>query len=572
MKRILEFLRPMYGRIVWGLVIKFLGTISELFLPWILSYMIDDVIPLKRLDLVFAWGSAMLGCCVVCIVGNIVANRNAAAVARDSTRAIRHALYEKITYLSDAQIDRLGVPSLVSRLTTDTYNLHHMVGVVQRMGVRAPILVVGGILMTLTLDVPMTLVLAATVPLIGILVTMVSKKGALIFRSLQTSIDGLVRVIRENITGARVIKALSMNGYEVERFAKQNREVSSREVHANEVMGLGRPIMNTLLYIGQAAVILVGASRVSSGAAEPGSIVAFLSYFTIIANAMMGVTRLFVVLTRSVASANRVSEILELSADLTVQALPSPEPGEFHVEFRDVSFSYNKRRPAIEHISFALRRGESLGLIGATGSGKTTIIKLLMRFYDADEGQILINGRDVRTIEPDVLHTMFGVAFQNDNVFSDTVRENILLGRELSEQDIERAARDAQAAGFIAGLENGLDEHLNTQGTNLSGGQRQRLLIARALAARPDILILDDSSSALDYRTDADLRQALARGYAQTTRILIASRISSIAHCTHILVLDEGRIIGQGAHEELLASCAEYQEIARTQMGGMQSA
>lgn len=572
MKRILEFLRPMYGRIAWGLAIKFIGTISELFLPWILSYMIDDVIPLRRLDLVFVWGGAMLGCCVVCIAGNIVANRNAAAVARDSTRAIRHALYEKITYLSDAQIDRLGVPSLVSRLTTDTYNLHHMVGVVQRMGVRAPILVIGGILMTLTLDVPMTLVLAATVPLIGILVTLVSKKGALIFRSLQTSIDGLVRVIRENITGARVIKALSMNGYEVERFARQNREVSAREVHANEVMGLGRPIMNTLLYIGQAAVILVGASRVSSGAAEPGSIVAFLSYFTIIANAMMGVTRLFVVLTRSVASANRVSEILELPADLTVQALPAPEPSEYHVEFRDVSFSYNKRRPAIEHISFALRRGESLGLIGATGSGKTTIIKLLMRFYDADEGQILIDGRDVRTIEPDVLHTMFGVAFQNDNVFSDTVRENILLGRPLPEQDVERAARDAQAAGFIAGLENGLDEHLNTQGTNLSGGQRQRLLIARALAARPDVLILDDSSSALDYRTDADLRQALARGYAQTTRILIASRISSIAHCTHILVLDEGKIIGQGTHEELLAGCAEYQEIARTQMGGMQSA
>ena len=572
MKRIMEFIRPLYRRIAWGLFIKFLGTISELFLPWILSYMIDDVIPLKRMDLILAWGGAMLGASVVCIAGNVVANRNAAAVARDSTRAIRHALYEKITYLSDAQIDAIGVPSLVSRLSTDTYNLHHMVGVVQRMGVRAPILVIGGILMTLTLDVPMTLVLAATVPLIGILVTMVSKKGAHIFRELQNAIDGLVRVIRENITGARVIKVLSMNDYEIGRFAQQNREVSSREVHANVVMGMGRPIMNTLLYIGQAAVICEGASRVHSGAAEPGSIVAFLSYFTIIANAMMGVTRLFVVLTRSAASANRVSEILELPEDLTVQALPAPEKSEYHIEFRDVSFSYSKRRPTIEHVSFALRRGESLGLIGATGSGKTTIIKLLMRFYDVDEGQILIDGHDVRTIEPEVLHTMFGVAFQNDNVFSDTMRENILLGRKLSDEDINRAIRDAQAAGYISELPNGLDEHLNTQGANLSGGQRQRLLIARALAGKPDVLVLDDSSSALDYRTDANLRRALSKGYSDATSILVASRVSSIAHCTQILVLDEGKIIGQGTHEQLLATCREYQEIARTQMGGLKIA
>lgn len=572
MKRIMEFLRPLYRRIAWGLSVKFIGTISELFLPWILSHLIDDVIPLKRTDLIFAWGGGMLACCVACVAGNIVANRNAAGVARDSTRAIRHALYAKITSLSDAQVDRIGVPSLVSRLTTDTYNLHHMVGVVQRMGVRAPILVLGGILMTLTLDVPMTLVLVATVPLIGLLVTLVSRRGSRIFRELQNAIDGLVRVIRENITGARVIKALSMNEYEVGRFARQNQEVSTREVHANVVMGLGRPIMNTLLYIGQAAVICVGAARVHSGAAEPGAIVAFLSYFTIIANAMMGVTRLFVVLTRSVASANRVSEILELPEELTAQSLPAPEASEYHIEFRDVSFSYNKRRPTLEHISFALRRGESLGLIGATGSGKTTIIKLLMRFYDVDEGQVLIDGRDVRTIPAEQLHTMFGVAFQNDNVFSDTVRENILLGRELSEEDVMRAARDAQAAEYIEGLEKGLDEHLNTQGANLSGGQRQRLLIARALAGRPEILVLDDSSSALDYRTDARLRSALARGYADTTSVLIASRVSSIAHCTCILVMDEGRIIGQGTHEQLLESCEEYREIARTQMGGMQSA
>ena len=569
MRRIMDFIRPLYGRIAVGLFIKFIGTVSELFLPWILSYMIDDVIPLRRTDLIFLWGGAMLVCCFACVIGNIVANRKASAVARDVTRSIRHALYERITALSEAQIDRVGVPSLVSRLTTDTYNLHQMVGMMQRLGVRTPILLLGGVGIAATLDVPMTLVMVAVIPLIGIFVTMVSRRGARIFRALQQSIDGLVRVIRENITGARVIKALSTGEYETKRFAAQNKEVSDREVHANVVMGMGRPIMNVLMFTGQALVILLGAYRVNNGLSEPGKIVAFLSYFTIVSNAMMGLTRMFVVCTRSFASADRVREILDMPADLTVQEMPPQEDTPYHVEFRDVTFSYNKRKNTVEHISFALRRGESLGLIGATGSGKTTIIKLLMRLYDVDEGQILIDGQDVRSMDPAVLHTQFGVAFQNDNVFSDTVRENILLGRQVEEEQLRSAMRDAQAEEFIDGLQNGLEEHLNSQGTNLSGGQRQRLLITRALAGDPAILVLDDSSSALDYRTDANLRLALGRNHADVTSFIIASRVSSIAHCTLILVMDEGKVIGQGTHEQLLKTCPEYKEIADTQMGGM---
>ncbi len=564
----MEFIRPLYGRIAVGLMIKFIGTVSELFLPWILSYMIDDVIPLRRKDLIFLWGGAMLICCFACVIGNIVANRKASAVARDVTRSIRHALYERITGLSEAQIDQVGVPSLVSRLTTDTYNLHQMVGMLQRLGVRTPILLLGGVGIAATLDVPMTLVMVAVIPLIGIFVTMVSRRGARIFRSLQTAIDALVRVIRENITGARVIKALSTGEYETKRFAAQNKEVSDREVHANVVMGMGRPIMNVLMFTGQALVILLGAYRVNNGLTEAGKIVAFLSYFTIVSNAMMGLTRMFVVCTRSFASADRVQEILDMPADLAVRQMPEEETP-YHVEFRDVTFSYNKRKNTIEHISFALKRGESLGLIGATGSGKTTIIKLLMRLYDVDEGQILIDGKDVRSIDPAVLHTQFGVAFQNDNVFSDTVRENILLGRTVSDERLSAAMRDAQSEEFISGLQNGLEEHLNTQGTNLSGGQRQRLLITRALAGDPAILVLDDSSSALDYRTDANLRLALGRNHADVTSFIIASRVSSIAHCTQILVMDEGKVIGQGTHEELLQACPEYKEIADTQMGGM---
>ena len=567
MRRILDFVRPYAGRIGIGFAIKFIGTIGELWLPWILTYMINSIVPLGSLPLIFLWGGLMVLCSGVCVTANVTANRMASAVARDTTRQVRHSLYARIAYLSSAQIDRIGVPSLVSRLTTDTYNIHQMVGMVQRLGVRAPILLIGGILMTLTLDVPSTMVLLATIPLIGVSVTCVSMKGVRLFARLQTSVDGLVRIVRENITGARVIKALSRGDHEIERFGKQAGVVAGNEVRANMVMGLGHPIMNVLLNLGMVAVVVLGAYRVNGGQMDPATIVAFLSYFTIIANAMMGLTRLFVIFSRSNASAGRIAAVLDMPEDLTLKDT-EPADSPYHVEFDDVTFSYNKRKPTLEHVSFRLKKGDSLGIIGATGAGKTTVVNLLMRFYDVDEGAVRINGRDVRSIDPETLHSLFGVAFQSDVVFSDSVRENIVMGRDISEEDIRRAASDAQAEDFISALPHGLDEHMNTQGTNLSGGQRQRLLITRALAGSPDILVLDDSSSALDYRTDANLRKALNRNYAGVTSILIASRISSIAHCTQIIVLDEGRVIGQGTHEELMKSCPVYADIARTQMGG----
>lgn len=566
MRRILGFLKPFIGRMTAGFGVKFLGTIGELWLPWILSYMIEHVVPQRQMRLIVFWGALMGLCSLTCIIGNVVANRMASAVARDVTRSVRHTLYARIAHLSCAQIDSIGVPSLVSRLTTDTYNIHQMVGMVQRLGVRAPILLIGGLFMTLTLDIPSTLVLLTVVPLIGVSVTFVSMKGIPLFWRLQSSVDALVRIVRENITGARVIKALSRSDYEIARFKKQNETVSRHELTSSMVMGLGQPIMNILLNLGMVAVIVLGAYRVQDGAMSPAVIVAFLSYFTIIANAMMGLTRLFVMFSRANASAGRIAEILDMPEDLTCSKQPQGDSN-YHIEFENVTFSYNKRKPAVQNISFKLRRGESLGLIGATGSGKSTLVNLLMRFYDVDSGRVLINGRDVRTIDEAELHRMFGVTFQSDAVFSDSARENITLGRELSDEAIDTALKNAQA-GFVHELEHGLDEHINARGSNLSGGQKQRLLIARALAGQPDILVLDDSSSALDYRTDANLRAAIGANYQDVTSVLISSRVSSLAHCTQIIMLDEGRIIGSGTHEELLKNCPAYADIARTQMGG----
>ncbi len=568
MRTIWKYVRPLTGRVAVTMLIKLIGTASELMLPWLLSYIIDDVVPQKSVGKIFLWGGAMVFFALLCVAGNVTANRKSAAVARDVTRCVRHDLYARIAYLSGAQVDAFSVPSLVSRLTTDTYNVHQMVGMVQRLGVRAPILLLGGIIITMFQDVPMALVLLATMPLIGISVTMVSVKGIPLFRKLQESLDELVRIVRENITGARVIKALSKGDYENDRFRRQSDLAARDNVRANAVMSLSSPFTTLFLNLGLVVVLIVGAYRVEWGLAKPGKIMAFLNYFTIVSNGMLGLSRIFVIVSRASASANRIEEVLTAPEDLAVLTAGDTPESPYHIEFRNVTFSYNKRKPTLSNISFRLKRGESLGLIGATGSGKSTILLLLMRFYDVDEGEIRIDGVNIKQIPAEKLHRMFGVTFQSDVVYADTARENIVLGREISEESVDRAVHSAQAA-YLLELADGLNEHLNSQGTNLSGGQRQRLLIARALAGDPEILLLDDASSALDYRTDANLRAALRTGHGNATSIVVASRVSSIAHMTEIIVLDEGRAIAQGPHELLMKTSPDYRQIAETQMGGM---
>lgn len=567
MRKVFDYLHPYLGRMSLGLVIKFIGTIMDLLLPWILSYLIDSIVPLRDTAQILFWGGMMVVCAVIALVTNIVANRMASRVAQLTTKALRHDLFSKISYLSCRQVDSYTISSLESRLTSDTYNVHQMIGMMQRLGVRAPILLLGGILVTLMLEPVLALVLICTLPFIGVLVYLVSKKGIPLYRRLQQGVDQMVRTVRENAAGIRVIKALSKTAYEKARFAEVNREVVRRESKAGITMALTNPMMNLFLNVGLTVVILVGAFRVDAGLTQPGKILAFLTYFTIILNAMLSITRMFVMYSKGSASADRISEVLDTWEDLQVSPLPCGDE-DLHVELEHVSFSYNHTEKVLEDISFQLRRGETLGIIGATGSGKSSICSLLMRLYDADKGEIRIGGRPVRSIPPEELHRMFGVVFQNDFLFADTIRANIDFGRHIPEGDLQTAVQAAQAASFIKALPDGLEHRLTAKGTNLSGGQKQRLLIARALAGRPDILILDDSSSALDYKTDASLRKALRTEYAGVTTIIIAQRISSLRHADHILVLDEGKPIGYGRHAELMRDCEIYREISRSQMGG----
>ncbi|NLZ88049.1 MAG: ABC transporter ATP-binding protein [Clostridiales bacterium] len=567
MKTIAQYIRPHYGIIAWTMVLKLVAAMMDLLIPSFLARIIDGALPSGDRRQVFFWGGMMAVCAVVSMVTNLSANRTAGRTSSNITRVLRRDLFEKISHLSARQLDQLTVPSAVSRLTSDTYNLNHLFNRTQRLGVRAPILLVGGLAITLAMDAALTLVLLLTLPFITLIVYTVTKKSVPLYMRQQGVLDRMVRTVQENVTGVRVIKALSKEDYEKERFDKVNLELADTERKAASVMAVTNPSTGFVLNIGLTMVVVAGAWLVNAGRSSTGNIIAFLNYFTIILYAMLGITRIFVMFSRGAASALRVEEVLALEEDLIVLPAGEKEDTPWHIEFRDVSFSYNKSVDNLSHINFALKRGETLGILGATGSGKTTLVYLLLRFYDVDSGQVLLDGEDIRTIPRERLHRMFGVAFQNDFIMGDTLRRNIDYFRGIPEARLLEAARDAQAGAFIAELPDGLDHVAAMRGNDLSGGQKQRILISRALAGQPDVLILDDSSSALDYRTDAALRKALSERYAGVTKVIVAQRISSIKGADHILVLDDGQAVGYGTHDELMRSCEAYRSIGETQMG-----
>ena len=590
MKKLGQYIKPYVPYIVLTMAIKLLGAVLELLIPYFMEIILDDVVPTGDRTPIFLYGGLMLLCAAGCLAANVGANRMSAISSGKITRKIRYDLFEKLEHLSARQMDELTVSSAESRLTSDTYNINQLLARMQRLGIRAPILLLGGVVMMLGMDSVLSLILIFMLPLIGIVVYVVTKKSVPLYKKEQDVLDRVVRVLQENITGIRVIKALSKTDFEKERFENVNSELTRIDQKAGMITAATNPSTSLILNLGLTFVVLIGAYRVNSGNCQSGVIIAFLQYFVMILNAMLGITRIFVMWSKGEASAHRVADVLEYPEDLTVTDTESAfnmeklsainnisntsnRPAPAHIEFRDVTFSYTGIGANIDHLSFQLKHGESLGILGETGSGKSTVLNLLMRFYDPQEGSVLIDGQDIRSIPYDELRSKFGIAFQNDFIMEGTIEDNISFFRSMEESAVIAAAEDAQAAEFIATRENGLKADVAVRGNNLSGGQKQRLLISRALASHPNILLLDDASSALDYRTDALLRKALHDNYSDTTMIVVAQRISSIKNCTHILVLSDGKTIGYGSHEELMASCEEYRSIARSQMGdGKESA
>ena len=567
MKFLLSYINPYKKAMLTGLSIKVIATLTELLLPAILTYVLESVIYTKSIGRIIFFGVLMILLSILACVLNIVANRSAARVASDMSRHMRKDLFDKTLKLSARQTDAFTIPSLESRITSDTYNVHHFVNMMQRMGVRAPILLFGGVTIAFMMDAYLALVMLATCPFILVTVYLISRSGIPLYAKVQRSVDKMVRVVREDSQGIRVVKALSKNDYENRRYDEHNRTLSRDERTAGIVMGIPNPVMTLLMNLGICAVVALSASRVSGGLSSAPTVIAFMQYFTQISMAMLALSRIFVMYTKCAASSARIKEVMDAPNEFYVEESEKIDT-EYHISFENVDFSYLGRKKNANNINFCLHKGDSLGIIGGTGAGKTTLIKLLMRFYDVDSGVIRINGRNVKSYTKEELTSMFGVTLQNDFLYSDTIEENIKFGRDISKEEVIRAAKIAQAHDFISEIPDGYSHILSPKGTNLSGGQRQRLLIARALAARPEILILDDSSSALDYKTDANLRRALSTELSETTVITVAQRVSSVKGCSLILVIDNGSIIGAGTHAELVESCPEYKEISDSQMGG----
>ncbi len=568
MKWVFKYLSELRSRIAVGITIKIIGTLAELMIPFLLSHILENVISSNDVKKILFFGALMAVCAVIACLGNIIANRMAAKTTMLFSTRMRKELFSKTLKLSARNTDKFTIPSLEARITSDTYNVQNFIGMMQRMGIRAPILLLGGTAITMIMDRKLALVMIATLPIIFIVVYGISRKGVPLYSTVQQSVDGMVRVVREDAQGIRVIKALSKVDYENDRYDKANMTLRRSETRAGVIMGVVNPIMTLLMNSGIVAVIAVSAYFVSKGTSSATTVIAFMQYFTLISMAMMSLSRMFVMYTKCGASAKRISLVMESVSELALCEDDGNGDTSLHVSFENVSFSYLGKKNNLKDISFSLKRGETLGIIGATGSGKSTVLRLLMRFYDADSGIIRIGGKDVRSYTKEELTAMFGVVFQNDFIYADSIEENIRFGRDISKEDIEKAAKIAQAYDFITSFSDGFAHEVSAGGTNLSGGQRQRVLISRAIAGNPEILILDDSSSALDYKTDANLRLALSSALPDSTVITVAQRVSSVKNCDLILVIEDGEIIGCGKHDELMESCSEYKEISDSQMGG----
>ena len=572
---VIDYIRPYKFAVIITVTVKFIGTFAELILPSVLSYMVDTLAPAKDLRKMILYGLLMVFCALVALIGNISANRMAAKTASRITGKLRHDVYVKTLALSCQKTDEFTVPTLISRLTSDTYNLHNMLAMVQKGGIRGPIIVIGGIIITFFLDRVLTLILVCLMFVVFIIIYFISRKGIKIFGDVQKSNDDMVGVLRENMDGIRVIKALSKTEYEKQRFAKINEKIYKVDSKANITTGLSGPVLNIFLNLGFCFVILIGAYRVRDGIIKPGVIIAFLSYFTIILTAMMMINRIFMQISKGVASGKRLNEVLLSPTDDDYiygdvrgkkQESKKTQVSDYHISFENVTFSYLKRKNNIENLSFNLKRGETLGIIGSTGSGKTTIVNLLLRFYKADSGEIKINGENINFIPRAELYKMFGSALQTDFLMSDTIKENIRFEREISDEEITYAAVNALADNFIKEKKDGYGHMLDVKAANLSGGQKQRLLIARAIAGKPDILILDDSCGGLDYKTDSILRKNLAKNYTQCTKIIVAQRASTIMNADLIIVMDDGEVAGMGSHDYLMENCVLYRETVNAQV------
>jgi ATP-binding cassette subfamily B multidrug efflux pump len=568
-------LRP-YRRTVWLVVwLQLVQTLATLYLPSLNADIIDNGVVKGDTGYIIHLGGMMLAVTlvqIVCSVGGVyLGARTAMSVGRD----VRAAVFHRVHDFSAREVGHFGTPSLITRTTNDVQQVQMLALLTFTLMVSAPIMCVGGILMALNQDVPLSSLLLVVVPLLGVIVAVIISRMRPLFRQVQTRVDGINRVLREQITGVRVIRAFVRDRREQERFATANTELYDVSIGVGRLMALMFPSVMLVMNVSSVAVVWFGGHLIESGGMQVGSLTAFLSYLMQILMSVMMATFMFVMVPRAEVCAERIEEVLDTESSVVPPSEPVPTAGlRGLVELRNVEFRYpGAEEPVLRGIDLVARPGETTAIIGSTGAGKTTLLNLVPRLFDATGGTVLVDGVDVRSLDPAVLSGAVGLVPQKPYLFSGTIASNLRYGRaDATDEELWHALDIAQAREFVAEMADGLDAPIAQGGTNVSGGQRQRLAIARALVRRPEIYLFDDSFSALDYSTDAALRAALIRETAEATVVIVAQRVSTIRHADHIVVLDDGQVVATGTHDELMNESEIYREIVLSQLTEQEAA
>ncbi|MFE6521008.1 ABC transporter ATP-binding protein [Streptomyces sp. NPDC057794] len=562
-------LRPYKRPITLLVLLQFLQTCATLYLPTLNADIIDRGVVHGDTGYIVTYGALMIGISLVQVVCNIGAVYYGARTASALGRDLRAAVFDRVQSFSAREVGHFGAPSLITRTTNDVQQVQMLALMTFTLMVSAPIMCVGGIVLALGLDVPLSGVLVAVVPVLGICVTLIVRRLRPLFRSMQERLDTVNRVLREQITGNRVIRAFVRDEYEQRRFRKANTDLTDFALGTGNLLALMFPIVMTVVNLSSIAVVWFGAHRIDSGGMQIGDLTAFLAYLMQIVMSVMMATFMFMMVPRAEVCAERIQEVLDTSSSVVPPTAPVRELRRHgHLEIRGAGFRYpGAEEPVLRGVDLVARPGETTAVIGSTGSGKSTLLGLVPRLFDATEGQVLVDGVEVADLDPRLLARTVGLVPQKPYLFAGTVATNLRYGNpDATDEELWHALEVAQAKEFVERLEGGLDSPVAQGGTNVSGGQRQRLAIARTLVQRPEIYLFDDSFSALDYATDAALRAALARETAEATVVIVAQRVATIRDADRIVVLDEGRVVGTGRHHELMADNETYREIVLSQL------
>ncbi|MGY4921057.1 ABC transporter ATP-binding protein [Streptomyces sp. 900105755] len=563
------YLRPYRKPISILVLLQFLQTCATLYLPTLNAHIIDNGVVKGDTDYILSFGALMIGISLAQVVCNVGAVYYGARTASALGRDVRAAVFDRVQSFSAREVGHFGAPSLITRTTNDVQQVQMLVLMSFTLMASAPIMCVGGIVLALGLDVPLSGVLVAVVPVLGISVTLIVRRLRPLFRAMQVRLDTVNRVLREQITGNRVIRAFVRDEYEQGRFGKANKDLTDMQLATGNMLALMFPIVMTTVNVSSIAVVWFGAHRIDSGQMAIGDLTAFLAYLMQIVMSVMMATFMFMMVPRAEVCAERIEEVLDTESSVVPPLAPVTELRRHgHLEIRGAGFRYpGAEEPVLKAVDLVARPGEVTAVIGSTGSGKSTLLGLVARLFDATDGQVLVDGEDVSGLDPKLLAQTVGMVPQKPYLFAGTVATNLRYGNpDATDEELWHALEVAQAKGFVSNLEGGLNAPIAQGGTNVSGGQRQRLAIARTLVQRPEIYLFDDSFSALDYATDAALRAALARETAEATVVIVAQRVATIRDADRIVVLDEGRVVGTGRHHELMAGNETYREIVLSQL------